>query len=233
MLALFLGITFGHVAEYICIKEMGADATKYFIPVSLTFHLVPFVFLLEANIRATRQKMKLVDTLKTFKIANTKCFDPKDRTVVERAISSWFSTGSSTGRVDTAAIQRFEEDVREGLTNRRIMASIGTQPGLLRVRDLLVALFAVWIPTTLDFCASNSPGNGLAQFCATVVVVAYAASLTASARVTELLFKCSSRWPSALLIPVLFIIILVGMMVFQNVAFIAMFAKCGEACIFL
>ena len=59
-----------------------------FILVSISFHAIPVIFMIEYTVLATRQKLKLLDTLNTFKIANTKCFDPNDRTVVEKARES-------------------------------------------------------------------------------------------------------------------------------------------------
>ena len=116
--------------------------------------------MIKYTLLATRQKLKLTDTLRTFKIANTKCFDPSDRSVVEQAISSWFADGGETegasgwrgaAGVDLGAIERFESDVRGGMTHRMIMNSVGKQPGLLRVRDLLLIFYTVWIPSALDF----------------------------------------------------------------------------------
>jgi hypothetical protein len=229
LLALILGIFTGHVAEYFCVMHVGADAAEYFIPVSLTFHLIPFVFLLEMTIRASRQKLKLVQTLKTFKLSNTKCFDPKDRTVVEKAISEWFSTGGD----DASAIHRFEEDVRGGQSHRQVMASIGRQPGLMRLSDICIALYTVWIPTTLDFLLPGScpPGTGMPGFLLTAVVLAYTCSLYGSSKLTEFLVPRFPRIPSGLLICFLFILMMVVMVMVQNVIFILQFIGCGPACI--
>jgi hypothetical protein len=229
LLALIAGILTGHVAEYICIMKVGVDATEYFIPVSLIFHLIPFVFILEMNIRASRQKVKLVQTLRTFKVSNTKCFDPKDRTVVEKAISEWFATGGDA----TGAIQRFEEDVRGGQSHRMIMDSIGQQPGLMRLSDLFLSLYTVWIPTTLDFLmpGSCSPGTGMPGFLVTAVVAAYMCALYGSSKLTELVVRWFPRCPSGLFIPILFILMLILMMVVQNAVFVLQFVMCGPTCI--
>jgi hypothetical protein len=230
LLALIAGIFAGHVAEYICIMKVGADATEYFIPVSVTFHLIPFVFILEMSIRASRQKLKLVQTLRTFKMSNTKCFDPKDRTVVEKAISEWFAKG---GEDAAGAVQRFEEDVRGGQSHRMIMASIGQQPGLMRLSDLCIALYTVWLPTTLDFLMPGScpPGTGMPGFLLTAVVLAYMCSLYGSSKLTEVLVQSFPRCPSGLLIAFLFVLILVVMMTVQNLVFILQFVVCGPTCI--
>ena len=159
---------------------------------------------------ATRQKLKLTDTLRTCKIANTKCFDPSDRSVVEQAISSWFADGGETegasgwrgaAGVDLGAIERFESDVRGGMTHRMIMNSVGKQPGLLRVRDLLLIFYTVWIPSALDFSVKGvGRGNEMVStFMIFVTPVGQALAFLAVASVASALFRVRTDWPTWLL----------------------------------
>lgn len=231
VLAIAVGFTIAHVAEYYCIVAYGVDPPPpSFYAVSITFHLLPMLFMFDATVRATRQKTKLAQTLRTFKVTNTKCFDPKDRVVVEKAISSWFSSeGKAKDGVDAKAIERFELDVREGKTNAMIRASIGNQPGLLRMRELLIANLIVWIPTVCDFAAHNhAPGwiAGLAWNAPLFSVAFMVVTL-----LCNLVLGCCPRFPSWLLTGLLFVVTMAVFIPIQFVVLVAQFFVCGPACI--
>ena len=221
-----------------------------FILVSISFHAIPVIFMIEYTVLATRQKLKLLDTLNTFKIANTKCFDPNDRTVVEKAISSWFAGDGgepaeekksllpewlpgqkkATG-VDLRAIERFEGDVRGGATNRMIMSSVGNQPGLLRVRDLAVIFYTVWIPSGLDFCVrGEGRGNEMVfTFMLLITPVAQSLGFIFVAWAAGGLFRVRTDWPKWLLHIILFFVFFGSMAVMQTL-YIFIFGVCQTAC---
>ena len=205
VLAISVGVTLAHVAEYYCIVLYGVDPPpSSFYAVSLFFHVVPFLFMFDCTIRATRQKLRLTQTLRSFKVANTKCFDPKDRVVVERAISAWFSekknsTGKAHGEsaIDTDAISRFENDVRGGKTHQQIMASIGKQPGLLRMRDLLLAKYMIWVPTAMDFAAFNTEKGFLSALFWNAPLLAY--GIMGISLMIQVSSRHTEHWPSWLM----------------------------------
>jgi hypothetical protein len=77
VLVVLVGFTVAHIAEYIYILHAGTGGSPNgFMVVSTSFHLIPVLFMMKYTVLATRQKLKLTDTLRTFKIANTECFDP-------------------------------------------------------------------------------------------------------------------------------------------------------------
>ena len=265
VLAIAVGFTIAHVAEYYCIVAHGVDPPpSSFYVVSLSFHMIPMFFMFETNIRtpparanqrpglraplnvsgsltcgagATRQKTKLAHTLRTFKVANTKCFDPRDRDVVERAISSWFSNdatkraaGSSDASVDAGAIERFESDVRSGVTNRMIMTSIGDQPGLLRMRELLLANCLVWIPTTCDFAAKNHARGWIAGLAWNAPL--FSVAFLFSSLIAKGVLKCFPRCSSWVLVPFLFVATMGTFIPVQFFFLTMQWFVCGEACVF-
>ena len=103
----------------------------------------------------------------------------------------------------------------------------------MRLSDLCVALWTVWIPSTLDFLMPGScpPGSGMPGFILITVVFAYATSLYGSSKLIEVIIQAFTRCPSAVLIPFLFVLILVLMMSVQNAVFVLQFVKCGPTCI--
>ena len=126
----------------------------------MMFHSIPFAVQSTLAIRAIKQRARLIEQMRLFRLANTKCFDPKDRPLVEAAVSRWFTEGEREGsarptEVDAASIERFEMSVREGTARDMILASIGQQAGLLQLRDVAVAFSVVWIPTGFDFFVSD------------------------------------------------------------------------------
>ena len=202
--------------------------------------------MIEYTVLATRQKLKLADTLRTFKITNTKCFDPSDRSIVEQAISSWFAGGGEPvsepegssgsrgpGGVDLRAIERFEGDVRGGMTHRMIVSSVGKQPGLLRVRDLLLIFYTVWIPCSLDFSVRGvGRGNEMVvTFMIFVCPIAQGLSFLIVAWVASALFRVRADWPKWLLHVLLFFSFFVGMLIPFHAIFFALFGVCQTACL--
>jgi hypothetical protein len=76
VLVVLVGFTVAHIAEYIYILHAGTGGSPNgFMVVSTSFHLSPVLFMMKYTVLATRQKLKLTDTLRTFKIANTECFE--------------------------------------------------------------------------------------------------------------------------------------------------------------
>ena len=148
-----------------------------------------------------------------------------DRNVVERAISSWFAGGGeteaknplpeahTTSGVDLRAIERFEGDVRGGMTHRMIMRSVGKQPGLLRVRDLLLICYTVWIPGALDFSVKGvGRGNDMVTALMFLVTpIGQGLGCLAMAAVASALFRDRTHWPMWLLYVVGFVVSMISM----------------------
>jgi len=95
------------------------------------------------------------------------------------------------------AIERFEGDVRGGMTHRMIVSSVGKQPGLLRVRDLLLIFYTVWIPCSLDFSVRGvGRGNEMVvTFMIFVCPIAQGLSFFVVAWVASALFRVRADWP--------------------------------------
>ena len=248
VLVVLVGFTVSHIAEYMYLLFAGVGGSPNgFTIVSITFHAIPTLFMIEYTVLATRQKLKLTDTLRTFKITNTKCFDPSDRSIVEQAISSWFAGGGEPasepegssgsrgpgGGVDLRAIERFEGDVRGGMTHRMIVSSVGKQPGLLRVRDLLLIFYTVWIPCSLDFSVRGvGRGNEMVvTFMIFVTPISQGLSFLVVAWVASALFRVRADWPKWLLHVLLFFSFFVGMLIPFHAIFFALFGVCQTACI--
>ena len=243
VLVVLVGFTVSHIVEYLYLLFAGVGGSPNgFLILSITFHLIPTLFMIEYTVLATRQKLKLTDTLRSFKIANTKCFDPSDRSVVEQAISSWFADGGEPegasgwqgpAGVDLRAIERFECDVRGGMTHRMIMSSVGKQPGLLRVHDLLLIFYTIWIPTGLDFSVKGvGRGNEMVlTFVIFVTPIAQGLAFIAVASVASALFRIRTDWPKWLLYVLLCFIFFAVMLIILHAIFIFIFGICQTACI--
>ena len=112
-----------------------------------------------------------------------------------------------------------------------ILDSIGKQPGLLRMRDLMLASAIVWIPTILDFRIKNYAKGPAAALLWNPVLITFA-FMSAAAAAAGLL-KCFSKWPSWLLYATLFVVFFASVLLPQFVIFTAQFVVCGSPCIFL
>jgi hypothetical protein len=107
--------------------------------------------------------------------------------------------------VDSRAIERFEGDVRGGMTHHMIMASVGKQPGLLCVHDLLLIFYVVWVPCALDFSV-HGVGRGNEMVCTFMFVVcplAQGPPFLVVASVASALYRVRADWPKLLLYVVL------------------------------
>ena len=136
--------------------------------------------------------------------------------------------------MDLQAIERFESDVRSGMTHNMIMTSVGKQPGLLRVRDLLLIFYTVWIPCALD-CSVHGVARGN-QMVSTTMLLVFPISqgpccFLTVAFVASALFRLRTDWPRWLLHLILFVVYMVCMLATMHVIFIPIFGVCGEACI--
>jgi len=234
-LVIFVGFTIAHIAEYYCIVLYGVDpAPPSFYAVSMSFHLLPFIFMIECTLRAARQKMKLATALASFTVKNTKCFDPNDRLVVERAISNWFAeegaARATKAGVDAKAIERFEADVRSGATHRQIKASIGSQPGLVRVHDHLLAGLMVWIPTIFDFTAHNTNNKGYASILIWNAPL-FMCGFALTAHLGEAILRRAPRLPTWIVYILLFVVFMAVLFPGQVGTFVAQFYVCGDACV--
>lgn len=243
VLVVLVGYTVSDIAAYVYLLFAGVGGSPNgFLIVALSFHIFPTLFMIKYTLLAARQKLKLTDTLRTFKIANTKCFDPSDRCIVEQAISSWFADGGETegtsgwrgaAGVDLSAIERFENDVRGGMTHSMIMSSVGKQPGLLRVRDLLLILYTVWIPNALDFSVKGvGRGNEMVStFMIFVPLFGHLLAFLAVASVASALFRVRTDWPTWLLYVLLLIVFFATLVPTGFAIFIPLLGVCQTACI--
>ena len=234
-LAITVGFFAGHVAEWAAWYVMGPSPSPSFLLISASFHAMPLVCLMIATIRAVRQRLRLATTLRSFKVANTKCFDPNDRSIVERAIASWFG---QDGISDAKAIERFEHDVREGISHGMIWASIGSQPGLLRYSDLVASALVVWWPTVMDLLLEDAMhGTGIQLGDGTTTMFAIigppfqmVVPFFTIALAIELVLRAFPSTPAWLIIPPVFALSMMTMIGAGFAVFVIMFSVCGSTC---
>ena len=119
------------------------------------------------------------------------------------------------------------------MTHRMIMRSVGKQPGLLRVRDLLLIFYTIWIPTGLDFSVKGvGRGNEMVlTFALFVPPVAQGFAFIAVASVASALFRVRTDWPKWLLYVLLCFIFFAAMLTILHASFIPIFGICQTACI--
>jgi len=87
------------------------------------------------QLRSLEQRRKILRDLSTFRLADAKCSDPRDREYVEQLIAErWAARGGLAG---------FERDVRRGPIFHAIQRELGGSDGLLRYRDQVVCTFGV------------------------------------------------------------------------------------------
>ena len=69
VLVVLVGFTVSHIAEYVYLLFAGVGGSPNgFTIVSITFHAIPTLFMIEYTVLATRQKLKLADTLRTLTV---------------------------------------------------------------------------------------------------------------------------------------------------------------------
>jgi len=233
VLAISVGFTLGGVAEYVALllysQLLGSPpALDTFTGLSVCCHLLPICFMLVQTVKATRQKVALKAALHAYKVASTKCVVAADRPIVEVAISSLFGNrprGDKPGpeAILPDAISRFETQVREGPTHEKIMASVGSQSGMLRLQDLLTAIYLVRIPACLDWShdwslSKVTHGSAYSLFLVSLVAGGEILSFTGAG---FLLARCKRLrdLPNLLLGPILFVQVAVTVQLTINVGF--------------
>jgi hypothetical protein len=114
-----------------------------------------------------------------------------------------------------------------------IMSSVGKQPGLLRVHDLLLIFYTIWIPTGLDFSVKGvGRGNEMVlTFVIFVTPIAQGLAFIAVASVASALFRIRTDWPKWLLYVLLCFIFFAVMLIILHAIFIFIFGICQTACI--